>query len=1410
MRNPWLDFASYQYSDRNRFKGREEDIAKFKLIMAGGTMSVLYADSGIGKTSFINAGIDPQFIEMGYFPIHVLFNEDTFIGDLDVEGWLVSNIESKFYEVIKTKDSEKESKRQIKDWYYLHSEEYSEIESLRNNLWWRLHAYKIIDQENREILKPLIVFDQFEEVFIKGKTDFLVSLFSCVERISSSTLPNTVSSVLDKLDKFEDLEIDRLHNFKILFSLRKEYLSDFDYWCNDRYSITELFQNRMLLNALTRHQAKQVICDQEDIDTLDDVADEIIEKIDDKHHDAVEPFLLSVCCSRLYEKAIHLKKAILKKEDLEYIDIKNNIIRSFYEEKISTLIPNEEHRLIFETTLVDDDGYRRRERAKCRKLESINFKKNYQDNLDKSHLIRVDTIEYEEYVEIIHDRIADVIKDNKIQHEKELLLKEQEKQRQKNIEQRKKKNLERFKSSQNVLSIKGRRIWDNKSFSFSVDNTRSNTLQNSSDRASGNRSNKSTSRSEGFGMEVSKDIAFENFGELFLDQLLNQIVENKGLCIDFQDSHSKDGISLYDIHTCDCCGKRRISSVRFYSEKRNPNEPFYTREGFYGIELSYHADGTEAERKYLCDGYTSMGIVSVKFEYNSDGLPTAVMYFDKNGMPCKHIDGNFGVLIEYNEYGNENCRWFVDEKQNKVPIYNGVYGICSQYNDEDRLISQYFINELGERIYDIYGYHGVIYEHFTDKNILHRSFIDSDNNKIDIKGYCIEELIYDEQNRVIEQRYYDKNKAPSNRGEGDFCYSRMLIGYDKHDYVKEIVLINVDGEIINKIKYTYHPSGLIATQRHYWVNTDNLFSLGASDVNDYLSKSSRGVFEYRFEYTKQGLISRISNWNYKGVLCNDTNGFKSIVHTYDNLGRISKLSFYKTSEELAEIETEYEYFDYSSCKIIEHEYIICNKTSLIDKFLKFIKKDTYRNNSFKTLNNTHITSGKLNHRQELVEFDCCEDNDFISGKQLKVRQKFDEDGNVIEQRMYDKFTEMPLSNSEGVYGWRIENSHSVNKTMYLNSTFSVDDNIYGYAIVEISHTNVDGKTCEIRKYFNKLYEPVTCEQGYHKLEILNIQEDNDRLQQIACYDSLGKPVNCNEGFHKQNCEIVEKVANENQIIFSFVDSDNKPTIHKELQYYKRVETYSKTDASLISCSYHDTDDSLINCKEGYAKMKLKQNTSIFTYFYYPFCDHIKKRYYDSDDKKVNIKLAYNGHQYQAYKIVTSLSDDKMYSIYDTKSRRLYKYFWRYSHIMIIPILTLALLVCSLYLIISELLKFLIRRANRKKKELSKCPIIIVKELNEFGNGAWPLKDFDIEPGTWVIRWNDWNYTLEENCISEFEFEFNKKTKDKSLLFYNPNEANLNRRFKSFRYYGDNIGAKLTDAEVEKNSVTEMLELLQKL
>lgn len=418
MKNPWLDFASYQYSDSYRFKGRDKDIAKFKVIMDNGTMSVLYAESGIGKTSFINAGIEPEYVKKGYFPIHILFNEDTFNSNIDVERWLISDIESKFYEVIKGSDSEEGYKRKVKGWHYNYADTCSEIEKLHNNLWWRLHAYKVRNLETGEILKPLVVFDQFEEVFVKGREGFLNSLFSILEQVSSTTLPDSVSCVLDEIEEFEYFEIDRQHFFKILFSLRKDFLSDFDYWSNDKKSITELFQNRMLLKALSREQAKQVICNQDGIDTLDEVANEILEKIDDKHHDAVEPFILSVFCSRLFEKAVSLKKEILKKEDLAQINIKN-IIQSFYEEKILALIPNQEHRVTFETALVDEDGFRKRERIESRNLKRIGFEEKYAESLENSHLIRKITVNDVKCVEIVHDRIAEVISERNKQRESE-------------------------------------------------------------------------------------------------------------------------------------------------------------------------------------------------------------------------------------------------------------------------------------------------------------------------------------------------------------------------------------------------------------------------------------------------------------------------------------------------------------------------------------------------------------------------------------------------------------------------------------------------------------------------------------------------------------------------------------------------------------------------------------------------------------------------------------------------------------------------------------------------------------------------------------------------------------------------------------------------------------------------------
>ena len=70
MTNPWKDIASYKREDADNFKGRTDDIKKFSKIIQQSDFSVIYAESGIGKTSFLNAGIIPLFEKHNYYFIN--------------------------------------------------------------------------------------------------------------------------------------------------------------------------------------------------------------------------------------------------------------------------------------------------------------------------------------------------------------------------------------------------------------------------------------------------------------------------------------------------------------------------------------------------------------------------------------------------------------------------------------------------------------------------------------------------------------------------------------------------------------------------------------------------------------------------------------------------------------------------------------------------------------------------------------------------------------------------------------------------------------------------------------------------------------------------------------------------------------------------------------------------------------------------------------------------------------------------------------------------------------------------------------------------------------------------------------------------------------------------------------------
>lgn len=430
--NPWKDIASYEFCEAKRFKGREEDIAKFLQMLNGGNCAVLYSESGIGKTSFLNAGVEPVLAKQGYYPIHIRFDEVFKCNITDLEQWLedkvrgycMKDISKKAPEVIPDFVWEYEDQNNAEEYINLFSEE------ARKHFWWFLYGYQLVVDGKEK--KPLLIFDQFEEIFVKAKKTnkqkIVEDFFRIIEELASTSMPYQLQSVLEGLyAKNIYLNYDHTHRFKIVFSLRKEYLSEFDYWSNDQYSVTELYQNRMFLLPLTRLQAERVITEQpetresdkfenaETVKTLSKVCDEIISMADNKRRDEVEPFILSILCSRLYNQAIASGKSQLELEDLENIETEK-ILSNFYKETIKGIVKASRDIRILEDVLVDEDGHRNRVKVNSKELNVIGFEEKYYELLKDKHLIRPYDINGEDiYIELIHDRIADVVNKHKME-----------------------------------------------------------------------------------------------------------------------------------------------------------------------------------------------------------------------------------------------------------------------------------------------------------------------------------------------------------------------------------------------------------------------------------------------------------------------------------------------------------------------------------------------------------------------------------------------------------------------------------------------------------------------------------------------------------------------------------------------------------------------------------------------------------------------------------------------------------------------------------------------------------------------------------------------------------------------------------------------------------------------------------
>src|SRR5450432_2823016 len=69
--NPWLGLVSFTEETRGYFHGREEEGAELSRRVQRKLLTILFGQSGLGKTSILRAGVVPRLRAQGYCPVYI-------------------------------------------------------------------------------------------------------------------------------------------------------------------------------------------------------------------------------------------------------------------------------------------------------------------------------------------------------------------------------------------------------------------------------------------------------------------------------------------------------------------------------------------------------------------------------------------------------------------------------------------------------------------------------------------------------------------------------------------------------------------------------------------------------------------------------------------------------------------------------------------------------------------------------------------------------------------------------------------------------------------------------------------------------------------------------------------------------------------------------------------------------------------------------------------------------------------------------------------------------------------------------------------------------------------------------------------------------------------------------------------
>lgn len=415
--NPWLGLASYEEKDEYRFKGRSKDVECVLTKLQQNDCLVCYAESGAGKSSLINAGLSPAMRRTGMFPIRIKFTTEEYEGkNIPLKNNTIDFDKLILDKILQSIEIYKQNVLEKYDFGEDFAINFEQIEQYNTNpeqskditsLWWKLRTETIRITFGEYDYIPVLIFDQFEEIFSATWTK---EFFQWLEILMKDICPDSVS--IDKEYYKEGHRIPNKKLFKLLLSLRSEYIGELDYWCGQITYIPQIQKNRYFLKSFTREQAIEVISTQDQNDEtskkLKEEADIIVDSIldasgkekDDSDINEVPSVALSLVCHILYNEWGENETFSLNNYDL------NELIYDFYRNQLNSIGISDNYRRVLETVLISSQKKRLRIPISDSRLFGIQQALN---NLISQHILKCENINGEKYIELVHDCLAQAI-----------------------------------------------------------------------------------------------------------------------------------------------------------------------------------------------------------------------------------------------------------------------------------------------------------------------------------------------------------------------------------------------------------------------------------------------------------------------------------------------------------------------------------------------------------------------------------------------------------------------------------------------------------------------------------------------------------------------------------------------------------------------------------------------------------------------------------------------------------------------------------------------------------------------------------------------------------------------------------------------------------------------------------------